>query len=547
MTYVYARVSTEQQAMYGHSLEAQTEKCLKYAAANGLILGEASNCGRPGVFVDGGESARKKSDLSMRPGGRAMLQVLQPGDHVVVTSPHRLFRNLKSSETQLTDWLDNRVYAHFTDVDVRLDSPNGRLVIQVLGAVAEWNSRIKGERVREAHAWKKLRLAGSMYSYNEHLSRRERPTGHSRKPAEQVPGDVHLFDQIVAEGIEKRLGNAEVQFSGTIRAYIRVSKADQTAGNQKQPIIDWLANQPQYAGARLEWYIDEGYSAYSKSFRHRPNGRRLMAEIQEGDLLIALRADRICRSMPDMARLIGDIQKAGAAAVVVDCGIRTDTAMGRLMLSLLAFVAQLESQELDVSSNSAVRASILRKGVHPTNLPDILIPKSKVKRRSGNGLACLLTDDEYMWIHMEWFLRVRQAQENKSPSCRYKLPGAHRITYELNVEMANRLGFPIPPRSTMGGFHRGEYTIADAIKETRKMQIDLGFSQRRAKLLKYLATKKKDSAYAMFISDGRCVLKYRTTERWINRCVQEGPLFLRAVQESHILRYAKMTAAKLVE
>lgn len=539
------RVSTEQQAMYGHSLEAQTEKCLKYARANCLTMGEATNCGRAGVFVDAGESARKKTDLSMRPGGQALLQALEPGDHVVVTSPHRLFRSLRASEAQLTDWLDNKIYAHFTDVDVRLDSPNGRLVVQVLGAVAEWNSRIRGDRVREANAWKKLRLSGSMQTYEEFRSRRERATGHSRKPTETVPGGTHLFDQIAADDIEKRLGNTEIDFSGTVRAYIRVSKADQTVENQRQPILDWLGNQPQYAGADLRWYVDEGYSAYSKNFEKRPSGRRLMAELQKGDMVISLRADRICRSMPDMARVIKVIQDAEAAAVVVDCGIRTDTAMGRLMLNLLAFVGQLESQELDLSLNSAVRMSILKKGIHPTTLPAFLTPLSTTKRRKSFGLVRLLTDEEFLELKMYWIFRCREAVANQKPNTKFKGAGIARATYEANIWMAKKVGFPITPRARPD--EGVPYTVADAVKDTLKMQEELGFSQRRAELLKFLKGKKSKELYHMFLTSGNILYRYQAAEKWISQCVPEGPISSREVQESHILRFVKTLSKRLSE
>lgn len=529
--------------MYGHSLEAQTEKCLKYARANCLTLGEATNCGTPGVFVDAGESARKKSDLSMRPGGQALLQALESGDHIVVTSPHRLFRNLKSSEVQLTEWLNNKVYAHFTDIDVRLDSPNGRLVVQVLGAVAEWNSRIKSERMREAHAWKKLRLSGSMQTYEEYRSRRERPTGGSRTPTEQVPGGVHLFDQIAADDIEKRLGNTEVDFSGTVRAYVRVSKADQTVENQRQPILDWLASQPQYAGADLRWYVDEGYSAYSKNFEKRPAGRKLMAELKKGDMVIALRADRICRSMPDMARVVKAVQDVEAAAVVVDCGIRTDTAMGRLMLNLLAFVGQLESQELDLSLNSAVRVSILKNGVHPTTLPAFLTPLSKTKRRRSFGLITLLSDDEFLDLKMDWIFQCREAVASRKTGNKAKGAGLFRATYNANIRMAKKVGFPVTPRSRPD--EGLPYTVADAIKDTLKMQEELGFSQRRVELLEFLKTKKPKELYQNFLGSGDILHRYESAEKWISQCVPEGPVLSREVQEFHILQFVKSLAERL--
>ena len=49
---LYARVSTEEQAMHGVSLEAQKERLTQYANENNLTI--------VGYYVDEGVSARKK-------------------------------------------------------------------------------------------------------------------------------------------------------------------------------------------------------------------------------------------------------------------------------------------------------------------------------------------------------------------------------------------------------------------------------------------------------------------------------------------------------
>ena len=49
---LYARVSTEEQAMHGVSLDAQQERLLQYAKENGLTVVD--------IYVDEGISARKR-------------------------------------------------------------------------------------------------------------------------------------------------------------------------------------------------------------------------------------------------------------------------------------------------------------------------------------------------------------------------------------------------------------------------------------------------------------------------------------------------------
>ena len=85
---IYARVSTEEQAREGISLDAQVARCLEYAQAKGLNLSD--------TIIDAGISAK---DIEHRPGLMRILDLVNRRQigHVVTFKLDRLFRNTVNS------------------------------------------------------------------------------------------------------------------------------------------------------------------------------------------------------------------------------------------------------------------------------------------------------------------------------------------------------------------------------------------------------------------------------------------------------------------
>ena len=81
--YGYVRVSTEDQALGGHSLEAQQRAIADLCDRHGLAL--------DGVYVEGGVSG--KVPFRERPEGRRLWEVLKRGDTVIAVKLDRLSRN----------------------------------------------------------------------------------------------------------------------------------------------------------------------------------------------------------------------------------------------------------------------------------------------------------------------------------------------------------------------------------------------------------------------------------------------------------------------
>jgi DNA invertase Pin-like site-specific DNA recombinase len=142
----YIRVSTDKQAEHGVSLEAQRAKLEAYASLYELTLVE--------VIVDAGVSAKTLD----RPGLQRALGMLRTGQAtaLVVAKLDRLTRSVKDLGTLVEDYFssDNISLLSVADnIDTRTAA--GRLVLNVLGSVAQWEREAIGERTKDALAHKK--------------------------------------------------------------------------------------------------------------------------------------------------------------------------------------------------------------------------------------------------------------------------------------------------------------------------------------------------------------------------------------------------------
>lgn len=138
----YVRVSTDQQADEGVSLDAQRTKLEAYALALDLELVE--------ICEDRGLSAKSLA----HPGLQRALALLESGKAtgLLVAKLDRLTRSVKD----LGDLVDRYFAARFSllsvsdSIDTRTAS--GRLVLHVLGAVGQWEREATAERTRDALA-----------------------------------------------------------------------------------------------------------------------------------------------------------------------------------------------------------------------------------------------------------------------------------------------------------------------------------------------------------------------------------------------------------
>lgn len=140
---IYARVSTEGQATEGVSLEAQVARCQAYADLYELEVVATITDARSGKSLD-------------RPGWTRAAALLQSGEAngVVIAKLDRLTRSLRDLDTLLTTYFAGDVALHCIAERVDTSSASGRLCLNMLMSVSQWEREVIGERTTAALAHK---------------------------------------------------------------------------------------------------------------------------------------------------------------------------------------------------------------------------------------------------------------------------------------------------------------------------------------------------------------------------------------------------------
>lgn len=156
----YARVSTESQ-----NITSQID------------LLEREGCER--IYKDFASGVRDN-----RPGLNQMLEVLRKGDTVIIYKSDRIFRSLKNM-VQLIDKF-NEIGVGFKSIsepEFDTTSANGKFIIQIFGAVAEFERNLISERTKFGleNARKRKKLLG-------------RPKGAKQETIEKYNYAQHLYE-----------------------------------------------------------------------------------------------------------------------------------------------------------------------------------------------------------------------------------------------------------------------------------------------------------------------------------------------------------------
>jgi site-specific DNA recombinase len=143
----YVRVSTDKQAGQGVSLEAQAGKIRAMAVVHGAELID--------IIVDGGESAKSLQ----RPGMERLLTLVdgKKVQAVIVAKLDRLTRSVKDLCTLLERFERRSVALISVAESLDTGSAAGRLVLNIMTAVSQWEREAIGERTRDALSHKRNR------------------------------------------------------------------------------------------------------------------------------------------------------------------------------------------------------------------------------------------------------------------------------------------------------------------------------------------------------------------------------------------------------
>ena len=133
MIYGYSRVSTKSQAKDGNSLEVQ-EAALKVAGAQ-KIYSDA---------FTGTKSHRPELDK--------LLEVIQPGDTLIVTKLDRIARSASQGTELIEALLKKDIIVHILNIGIMDSTPTGKLIRNILFSFAEFERDMIVERTQEGKA-----------------------------------------------------------------------------------------------------------------------------------------------------------------------------------------------------------------------------------------------------------------------------------------------------------------------------------------------------------------------------------------------------------
>jgi site-specific DNA recombinase len=153
----YVRVSTDQQADEGVSLDAQRARIAAYAVATGLELVD--------IVEDAGVSGG--TPLESRPGGARLLVAIRKGKlDVVALKLDRLFRDAADALTVTRAWDKAGAGLHLVDVGgqaINTGSAMGRMFLTMMAGFAELERGIIAERT--AAALRHMKAQGQVYNH----------------------------------------------------------------------------------------------------------------------------------------------------------------------------------------------------------------------------------------------------------------------------------------------------------------------------------------------------------------------------------------------
>jgi len=150
---IYTRVSTEDQAKEGFSLDAQIEKLRAYCVARGWTVA--------GEYVDEGYSGRK----TRRPAYMQMMEERQKWDTLLVIKMDRIHRNSKNFMSMMEEL--GKEGKEFVSMMESLDTSTamGRFVMDIIQRIAQLESEQIGERVYVGME-QKAKTNGGMLGFN---------------------------------------------------------------------------------------------------------------------------------------------------------------------------------------------------------------------------------------------------------------------------------------------------------------------------------------------------------------------------------------------
>ena len=155
--------------------------------------------------------------------------------------------------------------------------------------------------------------------------------------------------------------------------YARVSTSRQALDSQVRAL--------QSAGVKPHRIFTDQVSGRSLD---RPGLNTLQQKVENGDVILVRKLDRLGRNTADMVRLIQEFDQNGVAVRFLDDGITTEGTMGRMVVTILSAVAQAERERILERTNEG-RLEAKASGVRFGRKPSIDSKRVLELRREGLG------------------------------------------------------------------------------------------------------------------------------------------------------------------
>jgi DNA invertase Pin-like site-specific DNA recombinase len=162
--------------------------------------------------------------------------------------------------------------------------------------------------------------------------------------------------------------------------YHRVSHASQCLELGREALLK--------AGVPEERIYAEKISGKSKD--NRPELKAMLKSLREGDECVVHKLDRLARNAQDLLTIVESITNAGASLNILDLGINTGTPVGKMIITVLGAVSELERSYINDRTRLGVQRYIEKGGK--------MGPKPKSKR--DKKIKALAAGGQHSWAEI---------------------------------------------------------------------------------------------------------------------------------------------------
>lgn len=128
------------------------------------------------------------------------------------------------------------------------------------------------------------------------------------------------------------------------------------------------------------------YKEQVSSVAHRPQLEEALRFVRQGDTLVVTKLDRLARSVAHLGQIVEDLASRGVSLRILDMGLDTSTATGRLMLNVLGSVAEFErSMMLERQREGIAKAK--GEGRYKGRVPTAMKQADQIKALAAEGLT----------------------------------------------------------------------------------------------------------------------------------------------------------------